>query len=96
MKHILAIQLQFDIKTVRKAVVMLTGEMLTDEEIAARYFDREMVITDVGELMDPGESFQMCLAFLAMMEGAAKAPTVTKTSAFQERLKKALEDRKNQ
>ena len=69
MEQALAIQLKFDIKQVRRAVALLTGDAPSDEEIQRRFFDREPIGIDDSDL-PPNEAFQMCAAFVAFIIAA--------------------------
>ena len=77
MKKSLAIELEFDIKTTRRAIAFVTGEVMSDEEITAKFFDREPVKVDLGTMINPTELFQMCAAFVSIIaaDGEAKNKT---------------------
>lgn len=59
----LAFKLMVDPKNVRRAVAIITGETLTDEEIDKRFFDKEPAEISV----DPSIEFETTIAFTAFM-----------------------------
>lgn len=96
MKKPLSIQLQFDIKNVRRALALITGEAMTDEEITVKFFDREPVIADMEELLGEGESFQICLAFVAMIFADTQPKQEPKKSKFQKKLDEMMAKREKE
>jgi len=66
MKKPLAISLEFDIKTVKKVLVLMDEDVPSDEDIYKRFFDREAVKLDSEEVFG-GEALQICLAFMAVI-----------------------------
>ena len=64
MKQPLAAKLMFDIKTIQKAYFMLTNELIPDDEIKAKFFDKEPTEIDF-EKIDPDQEFSIALAFTA-------------------------------
>jgi hypothetical protein len=90
MKKPLAIQLEFDIKNVRRALALITGEAMTDEEITAKFFDREAVTVDMAEMLGEGESFQICAAFVALMIADDQPKQEPKKSKFQKRVEEMM------
>jgi hypothetical protein len=95
MKKPLAVQLEFDVRTVRRALALLTGEAMSDEEIVAKFFDREAVKFDIDEQFGEVEAFQMCAAMLAviMAEGKVEQQPEKKRSAFQKRVEEMMAER---
>jgi hypothetical protein len=93
MKKPLAIQLEFDIKSVRRALALITGEAMTDEEIIAKFFDREAVKVDTEEMLGESEAFQICAAFLAVIMADGQPKKEPKKSKFQERLEQMAAER---
>ena len=67
MKKALAISLEFDIKTVKKVLVLMDMDVPSDEEIEKRFFNREPVKLDSEEVFGPSESLQVALAFMAVI-----------------------------
>lgn len=64
MKKTLAITFLVDEKEVRRSVAILTGEVLTDEELNTHYFSDPISV----DLDDLGEaSKQMSMAFVALV-----------------------------
>lgn len=63
----LAVELQFNIETVRQAVYFITKKLLTDKEINKRFFDRETIIVDVVEKTNEQEAMQMAFVFVALI-----------------------------
>ena len=49
MKHTPKVKIEFDIQTLRRAVVLITGESITDEQIIERFCEGEEIKTDLGE-----------------------------------------------
>lgn len=92
MKKALAIQLEFDMASVRRALLLITGEVVSDEEITAKYIERENVKVNMEELLGDREAFQMCAGLLAilMADGKKSEP---KKSKFQERLEDMAAER---
>lgn len=82
----LAIQLEFDIKTVRRALAILTGEVMSDEEINAKFFDREPVKVDAAELFGESESLQISAGFLSIIMDEGKPYPKPGKSKFQQKL----------
>ena len=93
MKKPLAIQLEFDIKSVRRALALITGEAMTDEEITAKFFDREAVKVDTEEMLGESEAFQICAAFLAVIMSDGQPKKEPKKRKFQERLEQMAAER---
>ena len=88
MKNTLAIQIKTDIKTVRRAVALITGEAMTDEEIENSFFDREPLQLDLKEALGETEEFQICAAFTAILlaDDIAEHPE----SKFHQKLKERM------
>jgi hypothetical protein len=95
MKQPLAIQLEFDIKTVRRSLALITGEYMTDEEIKVNFFDRECVKIDAEQNIGEAESFQLCAAFLALILDEKKHNENPKKSKLQERIDQIIAKSKN-
>ncbi len=66
MKKPLAISLEFDIKTVKKVLVLLDMDIPSDEEIQKRFFDSEPIKLDSEEVFG-NDALQICLAFMAVI-----------------------------
>jgi hypothetical protein len=94
MKKPLAIQLEFDIRCVRRALALITGESMTDEEITAKFFDRQAVKIDTEKILGVGESLQICAAFLAIIIADGQEKKKLKKSEFQKRLDQMVAERK--
>lgn len=95
MKKPLAIQLEFDIKNVRSAVAFMTGEVMTDEEITAKFFERDPIKIDTYKELGGTDAFQICIAFTAFIMAEDKPKKEPKKSKFQQRLDEMAEQRKN-
>lgn len=95
MKKPLAIQLEFDIKSVRRALALITGEVMSDEEITAKFFDREPVKLDAVEILGESDAFQICAGFAAFIIADSQPKKEPKKSKFQQRLDEMAEQRKN-
>lgn len=54
----------FDIKTIQKACFILTEELISEDEIKARFFDSEPKEIDFEEI-DPEQELPIALAFTA-------------------------------
>lgn len=96
MKKTIAIKQVFDITTIRKAYVFLTGQLITDEDIDKRFINREPVTMDLEEMKDH-EAMLMCSAYLSLIIEAEKpkkeAPVKSK---FQQRLDEVNQKRAEQ
>lgn len=90
MKKPLAIQLEFDITTVRKALVMITGEVLSDEEITAKFFEREPVKIDTQTMFGETESLQLCLSLISMIRLNEQPKEEPQQNSFMARMKKVF------
>lgn len=95
MEKKLALQFEFDIKTVRRAVALISGEAMTDEEINAKFFDRESVTVSEKLLGSEAEVLQFCtgLVLLVLNEGELEKEPKPK-SKWQQRLDEMAEKRK--
>jgi len=94
MKKPLAIQLEFDIKSVRRALALITGEVATDEEIIAKFFDRDPIKVDVEEMLGEADALKMCVAFTAIIQSEYQPDKKSKESDFEKKLKKMAAVRK--
>ena len=94
MKKPLAIQLEFDIKSVRRALALITGEAATDEEIIAKFFDREPIKIDVEEMLGEADALKMCIAFTAIIQSEYQPDKKSKESDFEKKLKQMAAVRK--
>lgn len=66
MKKALAFKLMVDPKDVRRALALITGDSISEEELDAKFFNREpMEVSFPAE--DRNEEFQMTAAFVALM-----------------------------
>lgn len=70
-KRILAINFAFDEKQVRRAIALISGEGLSDEELNRRFFNREPVTVDSDILEE--EADPMCIAFVSFIIGMEEA-----------------------
>lgn len=59
----------FSIKTIQRAYFLLTNDLITDEEVKAKFFDREPAEIDF-EKIDPDQELAIALAFTASMVAA--------------------------
>ncbi|KAF0193954.1 MAG: hypothetical protein FD166_3620 [Bacteroidetes bacterium] len=66
MKQPIAAKLMFSIKTIQKAYFMLTNELMTEEDVKSKFFDREPMEIDF-EKIDPDQELAIALAFTASM-----------------------------
>lgn len=66
MKKPLALKLMVDEKTVRRALALLTGEGISNEDMEKRYFS-EPVEVDLEELVGTNDAFPMIAAFVGFM-----------------------------
>jgi hypothetical protein len=82
MKKPIAVKIEFDIKDVRRALALITGDTMTDDEINETFFDRDPVGVKLGE----SEMFQMCIAFVALIVADGEPKKETKKSKFQQKL----------
>ncbi len=78
MKNSLALKLEFDIKTIRKALVLLTGEMFTDEQIKQKFIDREHLVVDMEDALGEGDALQICSGFCALLVADEKVSELKK------------------
>lgn len=97
----LPLTFSFDIKTIRKAVVLLTGEAPTDSEIRKKYLDsdpveisEDFITSNVGGK----DALELCMMLMAFMvskqleqEEKAKPPRKGK---FQRRLDELINRKK--
>ncbi len=65
-KKELAIRLLVDEKEVNKALVMLSQDALSPEQLEKKFFSREPLVFDVETLGE--EAFSMTIAFVALIE----------------------------
>ena len=65
----LAMTFEFDIKNVRKALVLLGQDVPSDEEIVKRFCERETVVVNAEEALSE-DSIQMCMAMTAFILGS--------------------------
>lgn len=93
MKKPLAVQFEFDMKTIRRALALITGEAMTDEEIIAKFIDREPVKADTEAILENDmEAFQICAWFIAVIaaDGKPYLPQQTTRSARHEAINQKL------
>lgn len=81
----LALHLEFDVKAVRKAIAQLTGEVLSDEEINEKFFNREPLKLDVQKFLG-AEADQICMAFSALLYADSMDKLEPAKSAWQQKL----------
>lgn len=94
-KRPLAIQLNFDIKSVRRALALITGDTMTDEEINAKFFDRDPVRVDVEKMLGVVDSLQLCAGFIAIVMADGQEKKEVKKSRWQQRLEQMQKDRED-
>lgn len=63
----LAIKLKFDIKDVRKVLVLLDQDIPSDEEINKRFFDRDTIEYDINNGMEESIRLQLCASFVGFI-----------------------------
>ena len=66
MQKPIIVNLNFDIQTIRKAVVLITGEMVTDEQIDEWFLNKPVSISE-SDADDPAEALQICIALLTLI-----------------------------
>lgn len=94
----LSLKFSFDLKTIRKAIVLTTGKTPSHSQIRKKFLDREPIdVTEDFLRSNVGEkdTLQLCLSMVALMvakdmEQEARAKELAKTprpkSRFQQRL----------
>ena len=94
MKKPIAVKLVFDMKTVRRAVAIITGDVMSDEDLQAKFFDCEKVDFDMEAKIDEGIELTMCLAMVALiMQEPDASPIKPNKSKFQSKLEEMAEKR---
>lgn len=90
----LAFKLMVDPKNVRRAVALVTGEPMTDEELNKKFFDREPI--ELESPGDAGEDFQMTVAFAALMmaEDMKSEEVPEPMGKFAEKMKEMMDQSK--
>jgi len=67
-KKPIALNLLFDVKSIRKAVALITGEAMSDEEINKKFFDREKVDFDIDKMKGcESEALQISILFVTLI-----------------------------
>ncbi|WP_170073154.1 hypothetical protein [Mongoliibacter ruber] len=94
MNKTFAIQFQFDIKTIRKAVFMLTDDIMSDEEITAKFFDRDPLLVKAEETFSRDDLNNSAMAFAGLIIADDQPKKEIKKSKFQQKLEEAMEKSK--
>lgn len=95
MPHSLDVKLQFDLKTIRIALALISGEIFTDEQILEKYVNIDPITIDCETEMGNADSLEICLGFVAIIESRTEPKEEPKISKFQQKLQDAIEKSKN-
>ena len=90
-KKPIAIQYCFTVKEIRKCVALLTGDILTTDEINKTYFDREVVKCDLSKILDEDEMLRLCIALVSSLIAIDESKNKPKRKTFKERLDEEME-----
>jgi hypothetical protein len=76
----------------RKALVLLTGQIMTDEQLLEKFVNRENVVFNSEDLGSEMEQLELCIALMAVI--ISDDHIGNPVGKFQDAINKALEQKK--